>query len=299
MAPLAYLNGRFLLQGDAGLPLHDAGFVWGATVTDLCRTFVRRPFRLPDHLARFRRSCVLANIPLFASEHELAAVAEHVVDHNAAFLPPEGDLAVVFFATPGPIGYYRGEPGEGPATLGVHTFPIPFARYAPLFRDGAVLAVSSVRGVPAEAVDPWIKQRSRLHWWIAEREARRIDPRAAALLLDADGSVTETAAANFLVVQDGVVVSPPRTTILKGVSLQVTEELCRALGIPFVERPIPRAALAAAEEALLTGTAFCIAGVRRLDSRDLPWPGPTYLRLLDSWNGVVGLDVRRQILSNP
>jgi hypothetical protein len=37
--PLAYLNGRLLPQDEARLPVHDAGFVMGATVTDLCRTF--------------------------------------------------------------------------------------------------------------------------------------------------------------------------------------------------------------------------------------------------------------------
>jgi branched-subunit amino acid aminotransferase/4-amino-4-deoxychorismate lyase len=52
--PLAYLNGDFRPQNEAQLPLHDAGFVWGATVTDLCRTFRHRLFRLADHLDRFR-----------------------------------------------------------------------------------------------------------------------------------------------------------------------------------------------------------------------------------------------------
>ena len=36
--PLASLNGRLLPQSEAHLALNDAGFVFGATVTDLCRT---------------------------------------------------------------------------------------------------------------------------------------------------------------------------------------------------------------------------------------------------------------------
>ena len=63
-APIAYLNGRFLTLTEAHLTLHDAGFVWGATVTDLCRTFRSQPYRLADHLRRFRRSCELAYVPL-------------------------------------------------------------------------------------------------------------------------------------------------------------------------------------------------------------------------------------------
>ncbi len=300
--PLAYLNGRFLPQSDAHLALHDAGFVWGATVTDLCRTFAQRPFRLADHLRRFRRSCDLARVPMTASDDELTAVAERIVAHNAVLLPPDGDLAVVFFATPGPVGYYLGEPGgpgDAPPTLGAHTFPLPFARYHRLIRDGAILAVPAVRHVPAACVDPRIKQRSRLHYWIAEQEARRLEPGASALLLDADGFVTETAGANFLIVRDGAVVSPPRDAILNGVSLQVVEELCDELGIPFAEARLTVEDCRAADEAMLAGTSYCLAGVRRIAGADLPGPGPNRRRLLDAWNRRVGVDIERQILSNP
>ena len=300
--PLAYLHGRFLPQADAHLTLHDAGFVWGATVTDLCRTFRHRPFRLADHLRRFRQSCELARVPMKATDDELTAVAERLVAHNAATLPPDGDLALVFFSTPGPVGYYLGEPGgpgDGPPTLGVHTFPLPFARYHRLIRDGAVLVAPSVRHVPAACADPRIKQRSRLHWWIAEQEARRVEPGASALLLDADGFVTETAAANFLIVRGGAVVSPPRDGILNGVSLRVVEELCGELGIPFAEARLTVEDCRTADEAMLAGTSYCLAGVRRVAGADLAGPGPIRRRLLDAWGRRVGVDIERQILSNP
>ncbi len=299
--PLAYLNAHFLPQREAHLTLHDAGFVWGATVTDLCRTFGHRPFRLPDHLCRFRQSCELAYIPLNLSDDELTAVAEQLVAYNAALLPPDGDLAVVFFATPGPIGYYLGEPGgpgDGAPTLGVHTFPLPFARYHRLIREGAVLVTPAARRVPAECVDPRIKQRSRLSGWIADQEARRMEPGASALLLDADGFVTETVVANFLIVRDGTVLSPPRDAILNGVSLQVVEELCRDLGIPFEERRLTVEDCRNADEAMLAGTSYCLAAVRRVAGADLSMHGPIRRRLLDEWSRRVGVDIERQILSS-
>src|SRR6266542_2158436 len=73
--PLAYLDGRFQPQSQARLPLHDAGFVLGATITDLCRTVRHRLYRWPDHLARFRRSCRSAHIPLPLPAGELTRVA--------------------------------------------------------------------------------------------------------------------------------------------------------------------------------------------------------------------------------
>ena len=60
----------------------------------------------------------------------------------------------------------------------------------------------------------------------AQQEAQRSDPHASALLLDHNGHLTETAAANFLIVQKGTVLSPPTGTVLQGVSLKVVRELC-------------------------------------------------------------------------
>jgi branched-subunit amino acid aminotransferase/4-amino-4-deoxychorismate lyase len=293
------LNGRLLPQAEARLPLHDAGFVLGATVTDLCRTFRHRPFRLGDHLARFRRSCDSALILQLVTDDELTRLAGELISHNGKLL--HLDLAVVFFATPGPVGYYLGEPGgpgDGPPTLGIHTFPLPFERYRPLFERGASLAITATRQVPAASVDPRIKQRSRLHWWLADRQARQAQPGAAALLLDANGFVTETAAANFLAVLDGAVCSPPRSTILGGVSLAVVEELCGVLGVPFVERPLTPADCLRAEEALLTSTPYCVAGVAQIDGHPLPWPGKLWPHLLSAWGDLVGVDIARQILPN-
>ncbi len=300
MEPIAYLNGQFLPQGQAHLPLQDAGFVLGATVTDLCRTFGHRLFCWGEHLSRFRQSCSLAAISQPLDDDELTDIAEQLVRHNAALLDPGQDLALVLFATPGPIGWYAGlpgGPGEGPPTLGLHTFPLPLARYAPLFTEGARLAIPSIRQVPADCLDPRIKQRSRLHWWLADRNADCRRHGARALLLDSHGFVTETATANFLAVRGGAVLSAPRGSVLEGVSLQVTREICGEMGIPFVETRLSAAECQGADEALLTSTPYGIAGVRSVDDVELAWPGPVLRRLQQGWSRRAGLDIVAQILA--
>src|SRR5262249_41541036 len=137
--PLAYLNGQFLPQSEARLPLNDAGFVFGATLTDLCRTFRHRPFPPGDHLTPVPRSRRLPRIPQPLPDEKLTHLAGQLLTTNAAKLPAAADLALVLLATPGPIGYYLGQPGgpgDGPPTLAIHTFPLPFARYARFFREG-------------------------------------------------------------------------------------------------------------------------------------------------------------------
>jgi branched-subunit amino acid aminotransferase/4-amino-4-deoxychorismate lyase len=295
--PLAYLHSDFLPQSAARLSLHDAGFVWGATITDLCRTFRHRLFRLDDHLGRFRESCRLARVPLPPGDDELRGIAERLVSHNAALIGENNDLALVMFATPGPIGYYLGETGQGPPTFGMHTFPLPFERYARLFREGATLQVPGVRHVPTASLDPRVKQRSRLSWWIAEQEVHEADPSASALLLDVDGFVTETAAANLLIVRDGRVQTPWRGRVLSGVSLKVVEELCRELGLPFDEADLSLADCRQAAEAMLANTGYCLAPVRRIQEAELPCPGPVFERLLAAWSERVGVDIRAQAVS--
>src|SRR5262245_37164506 len=107
--PLAFRNGRFVPPAALTLSFHDPGFVAAATVTDYCRTFRRRLFRWPDHLARLRRDCAACHVPLPYPDAELTAAAERLVEHNAKSLGDAEDLAVVTFATPGPLGHLAGE----------------------------------------------------------------------------------------------------------------------------------------------------------------------------------------------
>src|SRR4051812_46124074 len=116
-APVVFLNGRFVPADQAGLALHDAGFVQGATVTDLVRTFRHQPFQWERHLARFRESCRLCRVPLVPTDEEVTSWMRELVTHNAGLLRPGGDLAVVLFATPGALGVYGGLDGDGPPTF--------------------------------------------------------------------------------------------------------------------------------------------------------------------------------------
>jgi branched-subunit amino acid aminotransferase/4-amino-4-deoxychorismate lyase len=318
--PLVYLNGRFMPFSEAGLALHDAGFVSGATIVDNARTFRHRLFRWPDHLARFRRDCAACYVPLEVSDEQLTAIAEELVARNANLLPPGGELQLVTFATPGPLGFYRGESANSPPTLGMATYPLPFERYRRFFTEGATLAVAGFQASDsADTLPPSVKHRSRLMWHVAQKELRDPgtvfhcdDPGAVPVLLSHDG-VGDTAIGGILVVSDGGVIAPEVGTVLDSVSVNVVYELCNSLRIPFNWAPLDMrglvnpdlqrppefaAAYARVSEVLLAGTGFCLAGVRRFismkHSRDYTWPGPVFRRLLGAWSELVGLDIAAQ-----
>src|SRR5580692_4663890 len=142
---LAYLTGQFIPFEEAGLPLHDAGFVSGATIVDNARTFRHKLFRWQDHMTRFRQDCKTCYVPLEMTDEQLAAIAAELVEKNAKLLPPGGELQLVTFATPGPLGLYLGELTNGPATLGMVTYPLPFARYRRFFTEGVALALAGLQ----------------------------------------------------------------------------------------------------------------------------------------------------------
>lgn len=298
--PLAYLNDRFLPFAEAALPLHDAGFVSGATVVDNARTFRHKLFRWADHLARFRRDCKTCYVPLEATDDHLTATAAELVAHNAKLLPTGGELQLVTFATPGPLGVYLGEAANGPPTLGMVTYPLPVARFRRFFTDGVTLALVGMHGRNSESIlPPTVKHRSRMVWHVADSKAREKtgNPLALGIALDGPGGAfTETSVANYLAVVDGVVTTPRRETILDGISLRVVEELCGASGIPFAEGRLPLSELSRSSEVMITGTGFCLAGVREMflwnpEPYRFAWPGPVFRTLLAAWNDLVGLEI--------
>ena len=280
--PLAYLSGRFLPASEAALSVFDLGIVYGVTVTDFCRTYHRRLFRHAAHVARFRRDCAACFVPLAESDETLFDIAARLVEHDAPLLSPGDELALITFATPGPVG--------GPPTLVMHTTPLPASRYQTMLDEGAALAVVGHHAAdPDDLAPPRHKHRSRLHWWRAERMLPR--PGEIALLLDGpSGCVTETAVGNLLVVSGGVVSTPPVGTALDGVSLAVVRELCATLGVVFAERRLSPADCLAADEMMLAGSGFGLAGVRAFDGNAIPYPGPLTRRLRRAWDELTSAE---------
>lgn len=300
--PIVYLNGRMLPASEAHLAIYDAGVVLGATVTEQTRTFRKQPFRLDEHLARLYRSLKYVRLDIGLSPSDLARLSHELIAHNAQLIGEEDDLGLIHFVTAGEYATYAGlsgRPARTTPTVCIHTFPLPFEMWAPKMLVGAHLVTPSIRHVPPQCYDPKMKYRSRMHFYLADREARLADPDASALLLDLDGNITETGAANILIVERGHIVSPTTRNILPGVSRAMVIELAGKLGIPFVERDLQVYDVLNADEAFLTSTPFCMMPVTRLNGVNLAAgkPGPVYRKLLNAWSQEVGIDIEQQIIA--
>ena len=298
--PLVYLTGKLVPASQAHLAIFDAGIVLGATVTEMTRTFRQQPYRLEDHIDRLFRSLKYTRMDIGTSKSELMTISRELLANNAKLIDPDDELGLIHFVTAGEFPVYAGSAGRAARltpTVCAHTFPMPFELWVSKLDTGSHLVTPSIRHVPPQCYDPKMKYRSRMHYYLADKEAQLVDPDASALLLDLDGNVTETGGANFLIVERGTIVSPTLTNTLPGISRATVIELAAELGIPFVEKDIQVHSVMNADEAFTATTPYCILPVTKINGVPIGdgKPGPIWKRLLAAWSQRVGVDIERQM----
>src|SRR5262249_31443737 len=161
----------------AHLAIFDAGIVLGATVTDMTRTFHQRPWRLDQHLDRLFRSLRYTRMDIGLSKEQLAGISNELVANNARLLGEGEELGLIHFVPAGDSPTSAGSAGRAARTtppVCAHTFPLPFEMWAKKLQIGTHLVTPSIRHVPPQCYDPKMKYRSRMHYYLADHEARLI-----------------------------------------------------------------------------------------------------------------------------
>ena len=301
--PIVYLNSNFVPASQAAIRIYDLGVILGATLTEMTRTFTHAPFRLDDHLDRLYRSCKYAGIHPPLTRNKMREKTLELIRANRELIEPGADLGIVHFITPGENEIYAGSAAGSvrlTPTVCIHSFPLPFRVWRHLFDPGAHCVTPALRHIPPQCLDPKSKNRSRLHWWLADQQTHAVDPEAITLLLDLEGNVTECAGSNFVIVEDRTVYSPTTRNILQGVSLLTVRELAADHGLDWIEKDIQPYDVANADEAWLTTTPYCIAPCTRFNNIPVGSgkPGPLFKELLTAWSSRVGLDIEKQVLGD-
>ena len=292
MATLAYLNGKFIPESDLGISVQDAGFVQGVIIAEQLRTFGGELFRIEDHFQRLKRSLEIVGIN-GVDQAKLQHAAHELAQENFQSLDSGDDLNLSIFVTPG-ISIQAATAKEAIPTVGMTTRPLPFSAWSAKYREGQHLAISKFRQVPETCWPAELKCRSRMHYYLADRDAQQKFPGSRALLLDQDGLVAEASTASVLMFNrsEGIV-APPVDKVLPSVSVATLRTFANELNVPFSHREITPDELKKADEVLLTSTSPCVLPVVSIDTAVIGSgkSGPMFADLIKHWGSAVGVDI--------
>ncbi len=237
---------RWIDAADLSLSLTDIGFRQGVVAVERLRTYHGRLFEISRHLDRWRQTVDGLQIVGLPGHAEMRDIAIELCDRNSAVFKRQSDLAMVWLATPGTLG--------GPPTLIMHLGALPLQTIDQRISDGQRLIVTDVVQPPEASWSRQFKVRCRLHYYLADAAAWRRDPDGSGVLVDADGSVTETSISNLAVVRSGIIFSPPPDQVLRGVTQAVVEDLAATARLRWQHQRIGPDELFGADEVLLMGT---------------------------------------------
>ena len=254
---LVFLNGRFVPETQAVVPVNDRGFLYGDGLFETVRVVNGRPFRLAQHLERMMRGADFLRIKCPFMPEELEKIVGQLIRQNQM---PEAVLRVTLTRGPGERGYTP--PAGSRPTVVMTLHAVPEAGAPIRWR----LVTSSRRILAGDPLSSF-KTLNKLTHIMARREAVEKGANEA-LLVNTNGEAVETAGGNLFWICGGKICTVPTSCgALPGVTRAVVLDICRSLGLPVNERVIKPQALRNAEGIFITQSVLGIVPLTMLDGQ--------------------------------
>ena len=273
---LVFLNGQFVPEAQAFVPVNDRGFLLGDGLFETIRVAAGRSFRFKEHLGRMARGADFLKIKLPLTPQELAGFANRLIEKNQM---PEAVLRLTLTRGPGGRGYAPGNEAKPTVVMTLH--PVP----PPPNPAGWNLVTSSFR-IPAGNPLASFKTTSKILHVMARAEAveRGADE---ALLLNTKGEVAETAGGNLFWMQgDTFCTVPAEHGVLPGITRGVVLDLCQELNLKTRQRTIKPAALKKCEGVFVTQSVFGIVPAATFNGRPVA-PSPQLDQITRAYNEML------------
>jgi branched-chain amino acid aminotransferase len=264
-----WLDGEFVDWDDANVHLLTHSLHYGVAAFEGIRAYKRADgqsyvFRLKEHIDRLFDTCKMTLLTPKYTREQVMGVCVDAVKVNSmaeAYLRPMvfmGDGAMGIYAPQNPhrtavIAWKWGAYlGEEALKNGIRCKISSFARH----HINISLAKAKMTGQYTNSV-------------LAKREAK-LGGYDEAIMLDANGYVSEGSGENIFVVKKGVIYTPDLScSILEGITRDSIITLAREEGFTVVETRITRDQLWLADEVFFTGTAAEVTPVREVDNRTI------------------------------
>ena len=272
----AFFRGEFVPLRDANINVMTHGFNYGTAVFEGIRAYWNADdeqlyaLELIAHYERIKASARLLMMEVEQSAQELADITVEVLRRDG--LREDVYIRPIVYKSSELIGV-RLHNLESDITI----FGVPFGQYIDT-EAGIRAQVSSWRRTDDNAIPARGKiTGAYVNGALAKSEAQ-LNGYDEAIVLTADGHVSEGSAENLFIVKGGALVTPAVTdNILEGITRRRLIEIARAdLDVPVLERTIDRTELYAADEVFLCGTGAQISPVIEIDRRQIGGgrPGP-------------------------
>lgn len=276
-----YVDGQMVPAAEATVNVLDHGLLYGDGVFEGIRAYSGRVFRLEQHVERLFASAHAIRLALPGSRQDIAAAVLAACRHNGIV-----------------DGYIRLVVTRGTGDLGIDPRSCRQPRLIVITKPslvvhggrehGIALVTSALRRNAPDATSPQIKSLNYLNSVLARIEAtdRGADE---ALMLDADGYVSEATVENVFIMTGRGLATPPVSTNLNGITRGAVMELASSLAIRCEERRFTLFDVWTAKEAFLCGTAAEIVPVGSVDGRTIGSgePGPATRRIVNAFAELV------------
>jgi len=248
---IAYLNGEFLPLEEARISVLDRGFIFGDGVYEVIPVFAGCLFRLPEHLQRLENSLAKIQLANPLTQSQWQTTLETLVARNAG-----GDQSMYLQITRGPAKREHNFPE--------HVTPTVFIMTHPFVDPPTSKGIKAITRPDTRWQHCDIKTISLVANVLLRQQA--VDAGATEAILIRDGYVTEGAATNVFIVQNGVAITPPKNQfILPGITRDLVLEIMRAAHLPCREDVVSATQLGNAEEVWICGSISGILPVIQLD----------------------------------
>lgn len=220
-------------------------------------------FRLKEHVDRLFDSALIAQITIPYSREEIGQAVIEILKINKL---SEGYIRPIVFIGDGEMGLY------------VKEYPVRVA--IACWSWGAYLGEEGLnKGIRAK-ISSFTRHHVNVSMTKAKISGNYVNSILAkkevtaigydeAILLDTEGYICEASGENVFIVKDGIIKTPPPTSILKGITRDVVITIAQDKGIKVVEQRFTRDELYTADEAFFTGTAAEITPIREVDDRTI------------------------------
>lgn len=271
-----YIDGKYYDEKNATISVFDHGLLYGDGIFEGIRAYNGRVFKLKEHVDRlfYSAKAILLTLPLSHSQ-----IMRAVVETCRRNKLHDGYIRLVVTRGIGSLGL-NPKSCKNPSVIiiadKIQLYPHGY------YKNGLeIITVPTVRNLHS-ALNPAIKSLNYLNNVLAKIEANNGGCEEA-IMLNAEGFVSECTGDNVFIVKAGHLLTPPLSAgALYGITRSVVMELAKESGLTVGEPNLTRYDLFNADECFLTGTGAELIPVVKIDGRIIGngKPGPVTARLV-------------------